>query len=299
MLFGKNISAQQRENFYGTLAANFLALLFAPISIWLGFSLNSWLARPVLSLEYGTFLAVTRPGVSHDLHVALSQRFDYYRDVPEKFKLPSVKSDSDDRILWVSSERLKQRAQELLVEVSDLVDMLDTKFKNDESLTEQDLLKLGMSPSALSNTSQLWGNVNRETAKLETYMDTLRDILGLLERTNSCSVFVKALVQNRGSTTGIVRSEASILDDNEAVIQASMVQGLRFRGRGGGIAVKVQNTGDFALSDISVSTVGTVPANSVTELWFVANDLLPSKACGSISEAYSISLFDVDGEVLE
>ena len=296
MSFRFSISKEQKASFYGTMAANFIALLFAPFSIWLGFSLNDWLARPVLSSEFSTYISTTTVGARHEIDEILSGVSNYHQ-LPGHLKLVTPKSDEEYRIVWSEKSRLSNKISSLRDEVLSSIDFIRRAI-DEESLEthSEDLTRIGLSLSEFNfvagNTERIKFLLDGKQRVLSAYYDALGTIMERVDGYSECKAFVRVLIRNKGGTTGSVKSEGELHDREGNRHRAWMTTGPRFSRQQGGIAVNVQNTDDFGSVDNSIVTVGTAAANAVSEFWFTTETKFAKHICESPEKALSIVIFD-------
>jgi hypothetical protein len=287
-------TSEFRNGLYGTL----IALAISPFSILVGFKLNEFLSRPVLSIEYVTTFPISELRGLDGVQSYCSNST-LYKEYKEKNynqinlqNLEAYDELSDDEVYNLINKdllkyvaflaSLKQELNRTIANISQLKASevrISYLYSTNETDLVTDVEKMRIRLN--ENSTDKLKNADVEMHKL----DSLRNGI----RLSIVSTRLKLTILNRGSTDGLIRTEGNIVVGNkEYKMERTSAPSPKIFN-----AVPTYNVNPNA--DVFYSnSVGKIEKNTMVDFWYQI--VVPSDSAGCpdpcVKGQYEIILYD-------
>lgn len=264
------LSSTIKAAFVGAMAT----LLLTPFSVWIGFSLNSIFARPILSIEHvGISQLISHPDFSETI-ITIPNVDPNGQPIVSLQELGRVSfrglPESDT---WVQlAKKIETRWQTTHDELENLIipEELDTEWIQGHARI------LGMTRIDINLASARTGSdfnafiaslASSRRLEVSKNLQTIRDIIKRVRSERTCSTFFQVMILNRGDSFGLVRHIASVKLHDGNSIEVEISEPPDFSANSyNSIPVDVQNP-QFSLVSPSTS-LGQIPPKSMEVLWY-------------------------------
>lgn len=267
-----------RKSILTSVVGSFVALVFAPVSIWLGFSLNNYLSSPLLSVEYVQV-------------VKISEKIKFDRSqIRQLIRSPTMEAFLDERSNEENTIRELEYKDTLDVAhveryraaITSLLLYLKNRRRNVSLYSDSNIdlsVRAQLSAEILNGTFDarlasgaaesdriVRDRVKKESALLDKDINFVEELSRLLYANSSVRIFLQINVMNRGLSDGLIRGAGFLKSKSFGALQIVHVQAPRQNDEV--VAVPVAVVAPLSILASGPNSVGRVPAKAMVEFWF-------------------------------
>jgi len=297
--------SEVKNAFWGAL----VALTLSPLAIVIGYKINEYLSKPILSIEYVFVNEIYTLSNLSVLENYFSKSINYktYRMRNDSYRFLDLRNMSEYKESLSSDELEKQ----IKKEISKYKDYLNQSYEETNNKIKQ-LNKATASELLVLSISNLDDAEEASDSKLIKYklQQKFNNLLKQISFENESvlkldstfikqsleSIQLKISVLNKGSTDGLIRNEGYIIIKGKEYLIKRIPP------------PQPKNLNAIATYDVNpeneiyyTNAVGRIEKNTMTEFWYtmeneaksVSNDFL------SINNSYQVVLFDQDNEKIK
>lgn len=294
--------SEVKNSFFGAL----IVLIFSPISIPLGYKLNEYLSRPVLSIEYVFTNEVNTLNNLDTLENYFSKSTNYknYKTKNYLHQATDLRNIIQFKNQLSCEELTKQIKMELYNYknyLNELYAEINNKIKQINNATASELLILNISnfeDQVEANNTNLIKNKLRQkfSGILEEITIEKQSIIELDSTVKQSleSIQLKISILNKGSTDGLIRNEGFVfVDGKEYTI--SRIPPPQVKDIVNAIPTYVVNPG---YETYYSKAVGRIEKNTMTEFWYNCEGKKDSAFNYDLCDqgSYEVVLVDQDNE---
>lgn len=256
------------------------ALVISPLSITLGFWLNDYLARPIISIEHleviPTYKKIKTPvdglsKVANSMYfqkATMQNRLGRYGQIIHYLNLPQLNEEEARQLVKITEEFSTRLDGEILDIKADL-STIKTKIDEEKLFLLNQKYGLNISSLNIDYKNQILQNIKEYLALSKLFNIYLKNILSEIANHSSKEIeklYFKLTFLNKGNTDGLIKNFGTIKIPNTDIslsIYASKPPSIE-----NSMAISVKMAGkDYSAP--SVNSVGKIPIHSMIENWYL------------------------------
>lgn len=242
-----------------------VAIILSPLSVWIGFSLERYLSRPLVSIENVNTIPVHAipKAVLDDISKLLPDIRSELGTMPISGNITAgdlshLVSMVEERILQGATQKSKSSADIPKVDLP----ALDSEGMAGEEPTT--MLQTLIRQNELSAADD-----SDKAGKLTILRQALQDV-GL-----ECRLYMQVSYLNRGGADELVTSSGDIVFDSGALIKATLTAKPAFLTKRPAVPVLIEDPQYFG----SATSVGKIAQAAITQMWYLADTPITGELC--------------------
>lgn len=282
-----------------------IAVILSPLAIVIGYKLNEYLSKPILSIEYvfiNEIYTINNLAVFEN-YFSKSINYKTYRVKNSSYQYCDFRNISEYKESLSSEELEKQIKKEILNfnnYLNQLYEETNNKIKYLDKATTSELLILSVSTfegsEDVSSPSNAKHKLRQNFYNMLKQISSEKEFVLKLDSTLTQSIEsiqFKISVLNKGSTDGLIRNEGYVIIKGKEYLIKRIPP------------PQTKNLNAIATYDVSpgketyyTNAVGRIEKNTMTEFWYSFNNKTKSEQnyTLTISDSLKVALLDQDNE---